>query len=357
MVIRSFLARPPIGKATMLLVLMPLLLSGRLGFPAEQSLRSLLEELQHPEDASARFRAAESIVEYGVLAVPPLRSLLSHSDGRVRYCACSALGRLGPTAQNAVPDLFAMAANPQECEIQRGYAIRSLGQIGPAAASAVPGWQSLRRANSDPNLWRQIINTLAAIATEEALSTLIESFQQAEGEDREAVLCALQRQSGRIRSAIPALLAVSAGRPDDPVGDEVFLLASGFGREAVDDLVPYLRSPVPDTRRRAALALSRLGPAASDAVPVLCETLKDQSAFVRFWAAKTLGKIGPDARRASEYLLPLLDDTDPNVRWEAVSAIVKIDPTAITENGWQRLLNDPEPGVRERSASIRSTIR
>jgi HEAT repeat protein len=341
----------------MLLVLMPLLVSGGKGFPAEQSLRRVLEDLQNPEDVSARFRAAKSIVEFGELAVPPLRSLLSHADVRVRSCACSALGRLGPTAQDAAPDLLAMANNPQECETQRGYAIRILGQIGPAAASAVPGLQSLLRENSDPNLRRQIINSLAAIATEEALSTLIELFQQAEEEEREAVLYALQRQGDKIGSAIPALLAASACRPDDPVGVEVFLLASVFGREAVDDLVPYLRSPVPETRRRAGLALSRLGSEASDAVPVLCETLKDQSAFVRFWAAKTLGSIGPDACRAKDFLLPLLEDADPNVRWEAVSAIVKIDPTAITENGWQRLLNDPEPGVRNRSASIRSTIR
>jgi HEAT repeat protein len=156
MVIRRFLARPRIAKATMLLVLMPLLLSGVVGFPAEQSLRGLLEELQHPENASARFRAAELIADYDLQAVPPLRSLLSHDDVRVRSCACSALSRLGPTAQGAVPDLLAMARDPQECEVLRGYAILALGRIGPAAASAVPELQSLLRENAGPDLWRRV---------------------------------------------------------------------------------------------------------------------------------------------------------------------------------------------------------
>jgi HEAT repeat protein len=351
---RCFVARSRIVRPTMLLALW---LSAAMGFPAERSLQGLIDELQRPENASARFRAAESIVAYGILAVSPLRDLLTHEDVRVRACACSALGRLGPTAQDAIADLLAMARNPRECEIQRGSAVLALEQIGPPAASAVPVLQSLLRENPGPDLWRQIMNALAAIATEQALATVIESFDQVEGENREVILYALQRQGDKVRSVLPALLAASASRPDDPVGDEVFLLAATFGREATDAVVPYLKSPFPETRRRAAIALSRLGPAANGAVPILCGLTADESAVVRFWAARTLGSVGSDAYPAKDSLLTLLHDADPNVRWEAMSAIAKLDPTTITEDAWQRLLNDPEPGVRQRAEAIRSAIR
>ena len=87
------------------------------------------------------------------------------------------------------------------------------------------------------------------------------------------------------------------------MSDRLFLTVATFGPEAADLLAPYLQADRIETRRRAALALSRLGPDAVVAVPALCETLKDEAEIVRFWAAKTLGNIGPEARQATGPLL------------------------------------------------------
>jgi HEAT repeat protein len=87
---------------------------------------------------------------------------------------------------------------------------------------------------------------------------------------------------------------------------------------------------------------------------MLCETLNDEETLVRFWAAKALGNIGPGAREATASLRQLLDDDDPNVRWEATAALAKIDLAAIRDEDWNRLLRDPDPGVREQAAAIRA---
>lgn len=326
------------------------------GSTSEQSLRELLDQLQHSTEVRARLRAVEAIAHYEEAAVPSLRRLLDHEDQRVRCYACSALIRLGPHAREATPDLVAIVSDPEEIGRTREDAMLALAQIGPAAASAVPVLQRLLREDSCPDLWRRAVSALAAIATPEAVTTLTESFEHGRRKDREAILFALQCQGEPMRSALPALLSVVARRPHDEVGDEVFLAAVDFGRDAVNDLTPYLQSPIPENRRRAAWTLSRLGPEAIDAVTHLSDALQDETAYVRFWAVKALGSIGPDASQAISLLLPMLDDTDPNVRWAAVLAIVEIDPAVMVEDTWNRLLNDADPGVRQRAASIRSTI-
>ena len=73
-----------------------------------------------------------------------------------------------------------------------------------------------------------------------------------------------------------------------------------------------------------------------------------------FKAAKALGNIGPGARHAAASLLQLLDDDDPNVRWEATAALAKIDLASIRDEDWNRLLADPDPGVRGQAAAIRA---
>jgi HEAT repeat protein len=156
------------------------------------------------------------------------------------------------------------------------------------------------------------------------------------------------------KHAAAELLAVGARHPDRELSDRLFLTVATIGPEAADLLAPYLQADRIETRRRAALALSRLGSDAVVAVPALCETLEDEAVIVRFWAAKTLGNIGSEARQATGALLGLFGDADPNVRWEAITAIAKIAPGAITEDDWSRLLADSDPGVRQRAATIRT---
>ncbi len=343
-----------LGMLAVASLLTPVVVGGpAVGLATEQSLSELLDQLQHPPEALARTKAAEALAQYGESAVPPLRKLLHHRDAIVRDYACLALVRLGPVANAAVPDLIEIAGNREESDSLRDTAILALGQIGPAASTAVPVLQAALGEPRPPSR-RRVVSALAAIATPEAVNILIELLQQGEPKEQQVILFAFRNQGARAESAAGALLDFGDEHLDGDLCDQVFLTVASFGREAAPELVPYLRADRLETRRRAALALSRLGPDAAEAVPMLCETLNDEETLMRFWAAKALGSIGPGARQATASLLRLLDDEDPNVRWEATAAFAKIDLAAIKEQEWNRLLSDSDPGVRRQAATLRA---
>lgn len=325
-----------------------------LGWTAERSLAELLEQLQYPQQRGERLRAAEALAEYGPHAVPALCRLLQADEALVRSYAAVALVRIGPRAEAAVPDLIQLAGNKAEAQDLREVALVALGQIGPPAAPAIPVLRAVLNEASAPLLQQEAISALATIATPDSVAVLVDLLEHGDRHRQQAVLLALSAQGAKAKSAAADLLAFGSRHADSELCDRVFLTVTALGREAVVDLLPYLQADAPATRRRAALALSRLGPQAIAAVPALCAVLHEEADVVRFWAAKALGNIGPDAAQAIGPLRHALQDADPNVRWEAATALAKIDPAAISEHDWRRLLSDPDPGVRQRAAAIRS---
>lgn len=94
---------------------------------------------------------------------------------------------------------------------------------------------------------------------------------------------------------------------------------------------------------RAALALSRIGEAA---VEPLCRLLSDESSSLRSEAAMALGRMGPAASRAVPELIALFDDEKPQVRSDAVAAVRMIGPEALA-----RLLD----ATRSNGANVRAS--
>ena len=86
---------------------------------------------------------------------------------------------------------------------------------------------------------------------------------------------------------------------------------------SVPDLTKLAADPIPRVRRRAAVALGRVG--LKDGVPALTALLTDPDTDVRQSAAFALGLIGD--RTASAALLPLLQDPDPLVRGRAAEGL------------------------------------
>ncbi|MDP6446655.1 MAG: HEAT repeat domain-containing protein, partial [Pirellulaceae bacterium] len=82
--------------------------------------------------------------------VPELRNRLTSNDAEVRAQAADVLGRIGPDANEAIPELIILLDD--ESGPVRRSAARALGQIGPAAEQAVP---SLMRVLEDETLKKQ----------------------------------------------------------------------------------------------------------------------------------------------------------------------------------------------------------
>ena len=91
----------------------------------------------------------------------------------------------------------------------------------------------------------------------------------------------------------------------------------------VPSLVALLADPEPQLRRRAALAIGRVG--LSEGVPPLVEALNDPQVEVRQMAAFALGLIGDEATMNA--LVATLADPSPNVQGRAAQALGRIGGT------------------------------
>jgi HEAT repeat protein len=86
------------------------------------------------------------------------------------------------------------------------------------------------------------------------------------------------------------------------------------GKAAVPDLRAALKDEEPRVRFNAALALSKIGPAAEAATMDLAEALEDEDALVRMDAAMALTHIGPGARDAVPALVEALNRDKNQIR-------------------------------------------
>jgi len=139
---------------------------GSLGSAAEHAIPALTEAMRGTNVVQCRL-AAKALSQIGAASVPTLLTHLKHHDPFVRGEAAVALGWIGPAAAEAVPALLEMVrtgsalparvadalggsglgtplAPPPEPdpgsseETSRLAAVTALGRIGPAAAAALP---------------------------------------------------------------------------------------------------------------------------------------------------------------------------------------------------------------------------
>lgn len=99
----------------------------------------------------------------------------------------------------------------------------------------------------------------------------------------------------------------------------------GPQNDILTDLMHAVRSPNYYQRERALYALTYFGPAVKPAMPLLIESLEDQSVSVRADAAEALGNIGPEAKSAVPALEKALEqEKDDLWRYHFSNALKKI---------------------------------
>jgi HEAT repeat protein len=188
-----------------------------LGFIPDQcecSLPSLVGLLEDPSPA-VRAEAAKSLGSFehrATLAVPALRRALK--DDYIRGLAAIALGRIGPAAYSAVPDLIEGLEDPTNPS--RAKAASGLGDIGERAAAANAALQKALKADDADLRWRAA-HALGQIKGKAA--TTVSALTKALGDKDVVVRChaaeSLARYGAAARDAVPLLGVLFRDGQDD----------------------------------------------------------------------------------------------------------------------------------------------
>ncbi|MDE2507918.1 MAG: HEAT repeat domain-containing protein [Planctomycetota bacterium] len=278
--------------------------------------------------------------EAGV-ALDKLNEAARDKNPRVRRAACRALGE---TARLIVYRLLKLDANGKICLDQlsramgdpdaevRAAAATTLGPIGVDAAPYIP---RLIELMSDPD--KQVrLNAVFSLSQLDA-DRIMQKYSDVAillnhgPDDWSSAPGPCPRPAGPVRKAIVPLLMAelqsgdseSWGRAADALG---YL---GTDAEAATPILMQLWADDTDASASAALALARVGPAGTAAVPEFIKTLRAPARrdrrSIAVWA---LARFGPAARAAVPLLVQLAGDDDYSLSRDAILAIGKIGPAA-----------------------------
>lgn len=224
--------------------------------------------------------------------------------------------------------LVGVVRDPRLTVTPRIEAAKMIGKLGPRAAAATPD-----------------------------LAAELHRLRGAELEPlQEAIADALGQLGSPARDALPAL-SRAVGRTvdiDQAIKRSTELILASSDSQDVAALVRQLASRDASVRLRGVKALGVIGPAARYAVPDLITVLGDTDPDVRRGALVALRLIQPDARPNLQIARAIaldLTDPDPAVRLIAVRALGRLGGVAApTAGALEALLNDPDPDVRKAAA-------
>lgn len=274
---------------------------GRLGATAKDVVPELVERL--PQETNLTSPVKEALIRLGPVAVPKLVEALANPAARL--AALHVLGRIGPAAKDAVPAMLKAADG--EFAIEGLVALAGLGEsAGPALVEAA----------KEP---------ARAVAALRALATL----------------------KGRAASVVKPLADLLK---DAAFGEKAELLRTlaalgPAAKSAAPAVAERLADGSQEIQAAAGLALVAIGGDATAAVPVLLKVLEEaKSQPARRDAALALGRLPDQAGKSLPLLRKLAADAVPELRAAAVEAMTQLEgslPDLVAAVG------DADPAVRE----------
>lgn len=236
-------------------------------------------------------------------AIPALIELLKNGDSTFTNDTMNALGEIGPEAKVAVPTIMTFLEN--KSEFSRASAVRALGKIGPEAKAAVP---ALRKRLEDES---KSVRAWAAFA--------------------------LVRVAGD-KSGVPMLLELWKEDDGEPFRSARYDIAQALGllgnqarpaRDLLLEAVLDVKTPL-GVREQVARTLGQMSEDAEVIVPKLVGLLEEKSEGVhRVWncemAIEALSRLGPKAKAAVPVLRKLLDDEENKIADAAAKALKSIE--------------------------------
>ena len=222
------------------------------------------------------------------LSVPSLRSLLKSRDGDVRYHAARLLGRIGPAATVAIPDLITVLKEPVNGRYPTAAhgAARALGQMGPDQVAIAALMEVIAPANVEPGFAAMVqmssreAGKLAADVQSRGLTAVVGLSRVMYAMD------ALGEIGPPAVAAVPAMIvdyrrALEVGHfmSQTAIPNALARIAPGSAgaAEVVAVLIVALDSRYPGIQTAAIDALGHFGAAAAPAIPKLRELAQDKS--------------------------------------------------------------------------------
>jgi HEAT repeat protein len=276
---------------------------GKVGPAAEEAVPELLEAIGDPSWMGYSESVGSALARIGQPAVPGLMGLLAVPEKR--RVALGILQGMGPVAERSSPILVHLLSD-SDAEVRR-MACRCLMAMGTNAISVQPGLvHRSEGVSGEPGI-------LAALA----LSVVEPSHARALARTVEA----LRDERDAIREM--AVLALRLRRP--------------FPVETVPELLGVLNGPFESggVRREVLVSLKVMIPHSPDALRALIRATQDDDEWVALAAVRALGEAGPSAREAVPTLRRLLESGSGwrHGRQDVLDALAKIDPASPSVGG------------------------
>lgn len=325
----------------------------------------LCDELGQVDEWSSP-RLAQVLIAFGDLAVPPLLATLDSGALNARIWAAQILGKLRATA--AIDSLIARLAD--RSDQMRLSAANALGDIGDRRAvrplidvvlrDPAPGVRAQAAAalgrTSDPTALPMLVTGLGDPEYWMRYRAL-EAIEALRPDDTQAIEAALRDSNPEVRKR--AALALDRlgklERPfqelasdDELVAEEARARLVAVGRAGLSErLVRHLGDENPRVRARVAALLGPVGDRAHAAE--LVKTLADPLPEVRLAAMAALGDLG--APQTAEALLPFLAQGESRERTAAADALVRFPAEELG-----RLLEPLRPLCTSESDELRHAV-
>lgn len=322
-----------------------------------------LAELLRDARAGTCQRVAAALVEPGAMPRDPelLASVgrsLSKLDADMTARVCTALGRLGVTAEPAAAHVAACLAHRDEAV--RGAAADAMRAIAPARAAAVD--QALAQADHPERLLR----ALAAIqpAPGEALAPLHAILRAREADAHAGAW--RRREAARLLAALqPAAAPALVEALVDPSYGVRAMAAGALGRRGthLDGLggafARVLGEGDANARMHAATILRGAGTVAAEAAPALVTALAlpHQEPLLLAQLAAACGTAGRPAAAAAPHLARWLAGDDRVLRVAAAAAAGRLGDTALIAPLQALLAGEDAELRRAAGASLRLLTR
>jgi HEAT repeat protein len=300
--------------------------------PDAKTVMPALEEQLKSTNPYLRAMTADAMVALdreNKAAMPVLIELLE--DKQWLATAAQSLGRMGPSAKEAVPAMAKVLKAPPN-PFARAQIVYALGQIGPDAKAAIPDVLDLIKAEKDLNVRSAALNALKAMHADskEAAAAMITVLGEATPNPMtHHIAMEVLGQCGKEgKEAIPVLLEGLKN------GDGYYRLRAADAlakidrEQAKEKATPVLEQLMPQPvyfRGQAATVLIGLDPDNRKAWDAFHDAVKDPVEYNRAQALEVLGQMGIAAKKELPLVKDALKDASPIVRAQAAVALWRID--------------------------------